>query len=411
MNKPRKSVHVRRIYPRNRDDIIAEMRALGCHPEGIRIMEPKCRLLLLKIEKLSAPAALIVKQSALSFGGDAAVHRKLISNKVDHTDVLLMLREDQLREFCLKLQQQDFGLHTLSGQLSEFIKDSGDPAAYRSFRVGDQVYSCDRRPYIMGVLNVTPDSFSDGGQYFELDKALHRAREMVEEGADFLDVGGESSRPGALSVSAAEEERRVLPLIEKLARELKIPISVDTAKAQIAQEALRAGARIVNDITALQGDPDMATVIADAQATAVLMHMQGQPRTMQEYPTYTDMLSEIHAFLEERLQFAMDRGIARERLLVDPGIGFGKRLGDNFEILGRLQEFTDLAPVLIGPSRKSFLGKVLDLPVDQRLEGTAAALAVAVLNGANILRVHDVKMAVQVSEITHRCLRFNEPRD
>lgn len=256
----------------------------------------------------------------------------------------------------------------------------------------------------MGILNITPDSFSDGGKYLDPDRAVACAKAMIAEGADFIDVGGESSRPGSLPVSVEEELNRVIPIIRQLADSTLVPISVDTTKAIVARQAMEAGAKIINDISALRQDPGMVQVAALTDATVVLMHMQGEPRTMQDQPHYDDLIGEIHCFLAGRVALAQAGGIAATRILIDPGLGFGKCLGDNFELLGRLREFSDLGPILVGPSRKSFIGKSLNLPVDERIFGTAAAVAVATLNGAAVLRVHDVKAMREVVEIAHRCL-------
>lgn len=274
----------------------------------------------------------------------------------------------------------------------------------KPFRVGDRIYQRTTRPFIMGVLNITPNSFSDGGQFYDPERALDQAYRMVEEGADFIDVGGESSRPGALPVLLEEELRRVLPVIEKLATSIDIPISVDTTKSEAACKALASGAKIVNDISALRMDSNMAEAVAGADATVILMHMKGAPRTMQENPHYDDVMSEVHDFLCDSINKAKAAGICADRILVDPGIGFGKRLEDNLEILGKLNEFSDLGPILIGPSRKSFIGRLLDVPVEERQFGTAAAVAVATVNGADVIRVHDVRDMLQVVKVIGQCM-------
>lgn len=242
----------------------------------------------------------------------------------------------------------------------------------------------------MGVLNVTPDSFSDGGRYLDADAAARRAEEMAAEGADVLDVGGESTRPGAPPVDEAEERRRILPVVRAAAR-LGLPVSVDTSKAAVAAAALDAGAVIVNDVSAL-GDPLMAEVVAASGAGLVLMHMKGTPRTMQDDPRYDDVVAEVREALAERLAAARAAGVGVERLAVDPGLGFGKRLEDNLDLLARLPEIAALgAPVVVGASRKSFLGRLGagETPAE-RLEGSLAAAVAAVLGGAAMLRVHDV---------------------
>jgi len=243
---------------------------------------------------------------------------------------------------------------------------------------------------LMGVVNVTPDSFSDGGLYLDPAAAISHGRELAAAGAEILDVGGESTRPGAEPVAAEEELRRVVPVIEAL-RDLDCEVSVDTSKAAVAAAALDAGATIVNDVTALRGDPEMAPLCAERGATVVLMHMLGEPRTMQEDPRYGDVVAEVKAFLAKRLQAATAAGIAEERVWLDPGIGFGKTAAHNMELLRRLGELRELGrPLVIGTSRKSFIGKVDGSPADERLGGTIASSVLAAAEGAEVLRVHDV---------------------
>jgi dihydropteroate synthase len=243
---------------------------------------------------------------------------------------------------------------------------------------------------IMGVVNVTPDSFSDGGLYLDPEAAVAHGRELVEAGAEILDIGGESTRPGAAPVSAEEELRRVVPVVRGL-READARISVDTSKAAVAAAALEAGAEIVNDVTALRGDPEMAPLCAERGAGIVLMHMTGDPRTMQDDPRYEDVVAEVKAFLAQRLEAAVGAGIAEERIWLDPGIGFGKTGAHNMELLRRLSELRDLdRPLVVGTSRKSFLGRFDGAPADGRLGGTIASSVLAAGEGAEVLRVHDV---------------------
>jgi dihydropteroate synthase len=242
----------------------------------------------------------------------------------------------------------------------------------------------------MGIVNVTPDSFSDGGLFLDPESAIAHGRELLADGADVLDVGGESTRPGAEAVDANEERTRVLPVIEALAA-AQVSVSIDTSKRPVAEAALDAGAEIVNDVTAFRADPDLAVLCADRDCEVVLMHMLGTPRTMQENPSYDDVVDEIKDFLAERIEFATSEGIAEERIWVDPGIGFGKTMEHNLELLRRLGELRDLGrPIVVGTSRKSFIGKLTGAPVDQRLGGTIASCALAYANGAEMLRVHDV---------------------
>jgi dihydropteroate synthase len=256
-----------------------------------------------------------------------------------------------------------------------------------------------RRTLVMGILNVTPDSFSDGGLWTDPDRAAARGLEMVRQGARIVDVGGESSRPGARRVPEREELRRVLPVVERLAKE-GVLVSIDTAKAGVAREAFRAGAKILNDITALRGDPAMARTAARAGAAVILMHMKGTPRTMQKDPRYEDVVADICRFFRKTLNYALSGGIPRDNILLDPGIGFGKKPEHNVEILRRLDEFRSLGcPLVIGTSRKSFIGHYLNRRADERLAGTAATVAAAVLRGADIVRVHDVREMSDVARM------------
>ncbi len=253
----------------------------------------------------------------------------------------------------------------------------------------------------MGILNVTPDSFTDGGKFFTKDSAVEHGLRMAEDGADIIDVGGESTRPGSDFVEINEEIRRTIPVIEELARRTKIPISIDTYKAGVAERALDAGASIVNDISGLRFDPEMAKVVAKSGVPVIVMHIKGTPKDMQVNPVYEALIPEIIDYLRTSMRTAVDAGVRDDRLILDPGIGFGKTFQHNLEILKNLREFTLLGkPLAVGPSRKAFLGKILnDAPPSERLEGTAAAVAVSVMNGADIVRVHDVKEMAKVARV------------
>ena len=263
------------------------------------------------------------------------------------------------------------------------------------------------RTLVMGVLNVTPDSFSDGGRYLDPEAAFARACEMVEEGADLLDIGAESSRPGAEPIGEEEEGQRLLPVVRAVCRNVKVPVSIDTTKAAVARRALDLGAAIINDISALRFDASMAEVIAASGAGVILMHMQGTPQTMQHCPEYGDVVGTVCRFLEERARAACSAGIGRDQILLDPGFGFGKTVEHNLTLLGRLDTVAALGhPVVVGLSRKAFLGQGLGKPVEDRLLGTAAAVAVAVGHGADVVRVHDVgairDVVALVDAVTHR---------
>jgi len=264
------------------------------------------------------------------------------------------------------------------------------------------------RVLVMGVLNLTPDSFYDGGSYPTQRTALNRALEMVDEGADIIDIGGESSRPSAAPVSEREELGRVLPVIKRIRKQSEIMLSIDTTKATVAAEAIACGTTIVNDISALRSDPGMARVIARNKVFLVLMHMQGTPRTMQHDPIYGDPVREISGFLQERIKVALGASIPCQRIIVDPGIGFGKKLEHNLVILQNLNRFATLeVPILVGLSRKSFIGEILGSSAEDRLTATIAANAIAVANGANIIRVHDVKEGRRTADVACRLRRRN----
>ncbi len=258
-----------------------------------------------------------------------------------------------------------------------------------------------QKTHIMGILNVTPDSFTDGGIFFQRDSAIEHGLRMAEDGADIIDIGGESTRPGSDPVGYEEEVRRTIPVIEELSKRVNIPVSIDTYKADVAKRALDAGASMVNDISGLRFDPEMAGVVAEHKVPVVLMHIKGTPMNMQVNPEYEALIPEILDYLRAGIRLAVDAGVGEDMIIIDPGIGFGKTFEHNLDILKNLREFTLLEkPVLIGPSRKAFIGKILgNAPASERMEGTAAAVAVSIMNGANMVRVHDVKEMVKVAKV------------
>jgi len=261
----------------------------------------------------------------------------------------------------------------------------------------------------MGILNVTPDSFSDGGRYFDKASAIRRAYEMVEEGADIIDVGGESTRPGSEPVPLQEEIDRTIPVIEEISKKIKVPVSIDTYKAEVARRALDAGASIVNDISGLRFDPEMPKVVSQYKVPVVIMHIKGTPNDMQANPIYEALIPEITDYFRESIRLAVESGITEDKIIIDPGIGFGKTFDHNLEIIKNLREFTLLEkPLLVGVSRKAFIGKILgDAPVSERLEGSEAAAAISILNGANIIRVHDVKEMKKVALVADAIKRMS----
>lgn len=380
-----------------------EIARVGASPESIDIMAPKSVFKVVKVEDVPLKAAIILKQEMLAKGGEAAIAWGVAGLKVEATDVVLSGTIRQLRMVCEALQRQPFGLKHISREITEAIE-----ASMR----GPVVWKCRGREvpiggktYVMGILNVTPDSFSDGGEAVTLEQALAKAERLIEEGADILDIGGESTRPGADPVPLEEELRRVVPVAQAVASRSDALISVDTYKPEVARRAVLAGAHIINDITGL-GDPEMARVAAETGAGVVIMHIKGEPRTMQEAPQYDDVVSEVMEFLRDRIDLALDAGVDRASIAIDPGIGFGKTVEHNLEILSRLEEFTSIGcPILIGTSRKSTIGKVLNLPVNQRVEGTAATVALGIAKGADIVRVHDVLEMARVAKMADAILR------
>ena len=268
-------------------------------------------------------------------------------------------------------------------------------------RLNNHILDFSNKTYLMGVLNVTPDSFSDGGLHFDTGRAVEHAIKLVEDGADIIDIGGESTRPGSNAVSTDEELSRTIPVIESVARRIAAPISIDTCKAEVALRAIDAGASIVNDISGLRFDPAMAKAVASLGVPVIVMHIKGIPRDMQENPVYEALVPEIMDYLRTSIRMAVEAGIQEDMIVVDPGIGFGKKFDHNLQILRDLNEFTALGkPIAIGVSRKAFIGKILSgAPASERLEGTAAAVAISIINGANIVRVHDVKEIAKVVKV------------
>ncbi len=270
----------------------------------------------------------------------------------------------------------------------------------RTLKISDKVFDLDKKTLIMGVLNITPDSFSDGGRFLSIDDAVKHAIQMQKDGADIIDIGGESTRPGALPLSTSEELNRVIPAVEKLVKKIEIPLSIDTYKSEVAKKSFDLGVGMINDITALKGDKKLVNLVANYNVPICLMHMKGNPKDMQNNAYYDDIIFEITNFLKERTEYAIFNNIKKEKIVIDPGLGFGKRTGrgieDNCEILKHLSKLKILGyPILVGASRKKFIGNICGgeklLSVEDRLEGSLAATAVAVLNGADIVRVHDVK--------------------
>ncbi len=393
------------------------MQDIKVDPYGIEIMLPKAVSHLVRINSISCITANILKQEMLSLGGDVAVARDALTGKARKTDCLLMATLSQFNRLVEKLNRQPFGLgrlaHDLSDSIANYQKDEFNLNLGRY-----KLALWQDRTYIMGIVNLAPDSFSGDGLYkgqsptgggapnhqiglgAYVDRVVDFVEKMVDDGADIVDIGGESTRPGAKPISAKEELQRTIPVIKKIAKIIKVPISIDTCKPEVARHALDNGAVMVNDITGLRNNK-MAKIISKSKAGVVLMHMKGNPRTMQNNPVYKSLIDELIEYLDRAINEAVAWGIDRERIIVDPGIGFGKTLEHNLEILKRLKEFKILGrPLLVGPSRKSFLGKILDTGPKARIFGTVSACVSAVRNGANIVRVHDVKAVKQALKVS-----------
>ncbi len=375
------------------------MGMVGVDATGIKLMKGKTLHLNLKIEGINPRIANLLKQEMLSLGGDAALDGRGLDCSTKQTDSILMGTQKQFEKLLLKLNQCP-DLQPVGESLRETIKNISK--THYSIRCRKKTYTLGKQTHLMGVLNVTPDSFSDGGLYFDREKAIERGLRMVEEGADFIDIGGESTRPGSKPIGSEEELRRVIPVIKSLAKKANVPISIDTNKSTVAERAIEAGAEIINDISGLHFDPDLGQVAARRDAPIILMHIRGTPQTMQKDVHYDSLFSEILFYLKESIQRAESAGIDPQQIIIDPGIGFGKNLEDNLLIIKNLSEFRILGkPILLGTSRKSFIGKILNAEANERLEGTLSSIAICVFNGAHIIRCHDVlqaKKAIAVAD-------------
>ncbi len=390
--------NVRKIEVPDRQRAFARLRDTRADEAGVAKMLDKTRYATLWAEGLKAAAANILKQEMLAIGADVAVARGVVNCSTKTTNVLMMGTRKHFKQLARRLKSQPFGLPTLGVEIKLVL---GAERSEFALPVKGGVLNLSNGPVVMGAVNVTPDSFSDGGDNFNTDVAIKSALSMVAEGAQIIDIGGESSRPGAKSVGEAEELRRVIPVIEAVAAQTKTPISIDTYRASVARRAVKAGASIVNDISGLRLDPLMASTVADTGASLVVMHMRANPTEMQNNTDYDDLVGEVYALLSESVDLAVQAGVAREKIVVDPGIGFGKTSEGNLILLARLAEFVGLGqPILVGASRKSFIGKALgiDDPKD-RLEGSLAAAVSAVMSGAHILRVHDVSATCRAAKL------------
>jgi dihydropteroate synthase len=382
---------IRYLNITNANEAIHQMKQVGVDPIGIKLMEGKTLHFNLKVEGIEPRTANLLKQEMLSLGGDVAVDGRGLDCSTKQTDALLMGTQKHFENLILNLDQYP-DLNPLGRSVKEILKNISK--TQYAIRCRKRTLTLGERTLLMGVLNVTPDSFSDGGLFFDKDKAISHGLRMVEEGADIIDIGGESTKPGSKPIELEEELHRVMPVIESIVKEVDIPISIDTYKSTVAQRATEAGAEIINDISGLHFDPDLAKVAAKGNIPLILMHIRGTPETMQKNIHYDSIFSEILLYLKESIQRAESAGLDPRQIIIDPGIGFGKNAEDNLLIIKNLHEFRIFGkPILLGTSRKSFIGKILNTKVEDRLEGTLSSIAIGVINGAHIIRSHDVQQA------------------
>jgi len=399
----------------NAEELKKELEKVKVDWEGLQVMLPKGLFRAVKLEGVNYEAAHILKQEMLRHGGEGAISAAVYFGAASPTDVILMGTLAQLEALINSLRQfPDDTLKAIAQELEGALKNY-QRVNLKPMQIGKKTFVWGERTYIMGIINVTPDSFSGDGLAGNVEGAVAQAIRFVEEGADILDIGGESTRPGSQPISEEEELSRVMPVLKRLVKEVDVPISIDTYKARVAREAIEAGASMVNDVWGLRMDPDMAKVVADYNVPVVVMHNRSNPKNaVQEARLggryvgveYQDLMADIVRELEYSIELALDAGVDFEKIIVDPGIGFGKTVEQNLEILRRLGELKVLGrPILLGTSRKSVIGYVLNLPPNERVEGTAATVALGIAAGADIVRVHDVKAMARVVKMTDAIVR------
>jgi dihydropteroate synthase len=397
------------------EELKKELEKVKVDWEGLQVMLPKGFFRAVKLEGVNYEAAHILKQEMLRLGGEGAISAAVYFGAASPTDVILMGTLAQLEALINSLRQfPDDTLKAVAQEVEEALKNY-QRGNLKPMQIGKKTFVWGERTYIMGIINVTPDSFSGDGLAGNVEEAVAQAIRFVEEGADILDIGGESTRPGSQPISEEEELSRVMPVLRRLVKEVDVPISIDTYKARVAREAIEAGASMVNDVWGLRMDPDMAKVVAEYNVPVVVMHNRSNPKNaVQEARLggryvgveYQDLMADIVRELEYSIGLALDAGVDFEKIIVDPGIGFGKTVEQNLEILRRLGELKVLGrPILLGTSRKSVIGYVLNLPPNERVEGTAATVALGIAAGADIVRVHDVKAMARVAKMADAIVR------
>ncbi|MGA2973992.1 MAG: dihydropteroate synthase [Spirochaetia bacterium] len=377
------------------DDLRRHLSEIDISSEDITKIADTFLYCTIKLENVDTRAANLMKSYLETLGGGIAMRKEAHEYTVRETDVIISGSRNTLRLLAARLKGEPYGLDEVGAEIAACTT-----SANRVMSWGGRTLDFAHKTYVMGILNCTPDSFYPSSRTTTIKDALRTAHEMIEAGVDIIDVGGESSRPGSESVPRDEEIRRVIPVIQTLRGESEIIISVDTRKKDVAERALDAGADIINDISGLRHNDELARLVARRKVPIVLMHMRGAPKTMQKNPYYKNTISEILRELQPSIAAAIGAGIAPEMIIIDPGIGFGKRIQDNLRIIKELASLKSLSfPILVGLSRKGFIGEILDRPVEKRLIGTVTANTLAILNGANIIRVHDVADAVQMVKI------------
>ena len=381
----------------NKEEAVALLSQIGCDPAGVGIMAPKTLFYNIFIEAIPTKAANLLKQTFLAKGAEVAVNRGTADLSLEKTDVLICATLKQYHQALAQLRQQPWGLPGIADAVSKVLENAFHPVC-RNYEKCKPIWSVDPgKTLVMGILNLTPDSFSDGGQYNGLEAAIEHVREMIADGADMIDVGAESTRPygGMEKIPVEEEIRRLMPVLEKILPIVTVPVSIDTYKSEVAAMALSYGAHIINDIWGLQQDPAMAAVVAWHRAPVIVMHNRLTTESRR------DIMAELADFFGRSLDIGLQAGISPDQFIIDPGIGFGKTQSQNLEIMGRLAELKCLGcPILVGTSRKRFIGDILGLPAEDRDEGTGATLVHAIINGASIVRVHNVRMAARMTKMT-----------
>lgn len=390
---------IRIINLKNINIAESEIAKVGADPAAWRLLASKAVNLAIKLEGITPYTANILKQEMLSRGGDVAVNRGVVSNSVEKTDAIILGTMRQIEKLVEKLRQQPPSLQEIGKQIKNVLA-THYPSHEKRFLCRDYSLLLGKQTYIMGILNATPDSFSDGGRFNDLKIAIERAKQMMEQGADIIDIGGESTKPGFTPVDADEEIKRIVPIIAELKKDAHVPISVDTSKAKVAEKAIEAGADIVNDVLGFLGDPDIAKVSAEGNVGVVLMHNNTDNN-------YDDIMREIIEYFFRGIEKALIAGVKQQNIMLDPGIGFAKTYEQNLMVLNKLSELCMLGfPVLLGTSRKSVIGNTLGLPTDQRIEGTAATVALGISEGVDVVRVHDVAEISRVVRMTDAVVRL-----